>query len=95
MASSVILTLWWASYLSRKPRNISIVCITVGSEMNTGWKRRSSAASFSMCFWYSFRVVAPIRCILPRARWGLIICATSRPPSSPVPPAFIIYAVHL
>ena len=38
-----------------------MVCATVGSGTSTGWKRRSSAASFSMCFWYSFSVVAPIR----------------------------------
>ena len=38
-----------------------MVCATVGSGTSTGWKRRSSAASFSMCFWYSFSVVAPMR----------------------------------
>ena len=33
---------------------------TVGSPTITGWKRRSSAASFSMCLRYSSSVVAPI-----------------------------------
>ncbi len=31
-----------------------MVSSTVGSPTSTGWKRRSSAASFSMCFRYSF-----------------------------------------
>ena len=34
---------------------------TDGSPTNTGWKRRSSAASFSMCLRYSSSVVAPTR----------------------------------
>ena len=33
---------------------------TVGSPTKTGWKRRSSAASFSMCLRYSSSVVAPM-----------------------------------
>ena len=37
-----------------------IVSSTVGSPIMTGWKRRSSAASFSMCLRYSSSVVAPI-----------------------------------
>ena len=37
-----------------------IVSSTVGSPTITGWKRRSSAASFSMYFRYSSSVVAPI-----------------------------------
>ena len=36
-----------------------MVSSTEGSPTKTGWKRRSSAASFSMCFLYSFKVVAP------------------------------------
>ena len=43
-----------------RPRRIAIVSSTVGSPTSTGWKRRSSAASFSMCLRYSSRVVAPI-----------------------------------
>ena len=38
-----------------------IVSSTVGSLTSTGWNRRSSAASFSMCFRYSSSVVAPMR----------------------------------
>ena len=34
---------------------------TDGSPTNTGWKRRSSAGSFSMCLRYSSSVVAPTR----------------------------------
>jgi len=33
-----------------RPRRIIMVCATVGSGTITGWKRRSSAASFSMYF---------------------------------------------
>ena len=39
---------------------MAIVSSTLGSPTNTGWKRRSSAASFSMCLRYSSSVVAPI-----------------------------------
>ncbi len=48
-----------------------IVSSTVGSPTSTGWKRRSSAASFSMCLRYSSSVVAPIVCSSPRASIGL------------------------
>ena len=46
------------SYFSFNPR-IAIVSATDGSPTKTGWKRRSSAASFSMCLRYSSSVVAP------------------------------------
>src|SRR5437868_6630521 len=39
---------------------MAIVSSTLGSPTRIGWKRRSSAASFSMCLRYSSRVVAPI-----------------------------------
>ena len=42
-----------------------IVSSTVGWSTRTGWKRRSRAASFSMCLRYSSRVVAPIVCSSP------------------------------
>ena len=48
-----------------------IVSSTVGSPTITGWKRRSSAASFSMCLRYSSSVVAPTVCSSPRASIGL------------------------
>jgi len=40
-----------------------------------GWsrpplKRRSSAASFSMCWRYSSSVVAPMQCSSPRRAWA-------------------------
>src|SRR5207249_3646969 len=87
MASSVIVTLWCASKVSRSPRRMVMVCSTVGSLTRTGWNRRSRAASFSMCFWYSLSVVAPIRFNSPRASIGLNELAMSRPPSPPPPGA--------
>ena len=56
---------------------------TVGSPTNTGWKRRSSAASFSIYLRYSSSVVAPMQCSSPRASAGL-----SRLPASIAPSAF-------
>ncbi len=48
-----------------------MVSSTVGWSTSTGWKRRSSAASFSMCLRYSSSVVAPMQCSSPRASIGL------------------------
>src|SRR5579864_8789653 len=67
MAPSVMRTPWWTSYFSLMPRRIEIVSSTVGSLTKTGWKRRASAASFSMCLRYSSSVVAPTQCNSPRA----------------------------
>ena len=50
-----------------------------------GWKRLSNAASRSICWRYSSKVVAPIHWSSPRAKAGLSILAASKPPS--VPPA--------
>ena len=44
---------------------------TDGSPTKIGWKRRSSAASFSMCLRYSSSVVAPMARSSPRASIGL------------------------
>ncbi len=44
---------------------------TDGSPTSTGWKRRSSAGSFSMCFRYSPIVVAPIARRSPARERGL------------------------
>ena len=44
-----------------------MVSSTLGSSTSTGWKRRSSAGSFSMYLRYSSSVVAPIMCSSPRA----------------------------
>ncbi len=63
-----------------------IVSSTVGSPTSTGWKRRSSAASFSMCLRYSSSVVAPIVCSSPRASIGLsMLEASSEPSDAPAP----------
>ena len=48
---------------------------TVGSPTYTGWKRRSSAGSFSMCLRYSSSVVAPTARSSPRASIGLSMLA--------------------
>eukprot|EP00966_Prymnesium_polylepis_P198247 4594178-Prymnesium_polylepis.1 len=57
-APSVMCTPWCAWYLSLSPRMIVIDASADGSSTVTGWKRRASAASFSICR-YSARVVAP------------------------------------
>ena len=57
-----------------------IVSSTVGSPTITGWKRRSSAASFSMCLRYSSSVVAPIVCSSPRASIGFSMFEASIAP---------------
>src|SRR4029450_1705540 len=54
---------------------------TDGSLPITGWKRRSRAASFSMCWRYSSRVVAPMHRSSPRASIGLSQCPASPRPS--------------
>ena len=52
----------------------------------TGWKRRSSAASFSMCLRYSSSVVAPMQCSSPRASIGLSrLPASIAPSAAPAP----------
>ncbi len=63
-----------------------IVSSTVGSPIITGWNRRSSAASFSMCFRYSSSVVAPTVCSSPRASIGLsMLDASIAPSAAPAP----------
>ncbi|CFS23773.1 Uncharacterised protein [Mycobacterium tuberculosis] len=63
-----------------------MVSSTDGSPTYTCWKRRSSAASFSMCLRYSSSVVAPPSRNSPRASIGLIMLPASIAPS-PVAPA--------
>ena len=59
---------------------------TVGSSTITGWKRRSSAASFSMWRRYSSSVVAPMQCSSPRASIGLsMLPASIEPSAAPAP----------
>ena len=63
-----------------------IVSSTVGSPIITGWKRRSSAASFSMYLRYSSSVVAPTVCSSPRASIGLsMLEASIEPSAAPAP----------
>src|ERR1700758_3159824 len=61
---------------------MAIVSSTLGSPTNTGWKRRSSAGSFSMCLRYSSSVVAPIALNSPRASCGFMMFAASVAPSA-------------
>ena len=59
---------------------------TDGSSTKTGWKRRSSAASFSMCLRYSSSVVAPTARSSPRASIGLsMLPASTEPSAAPAP----------
>ncbi len=59
---------------------------TVGSTTSTGWKRRSSAGSFSTRVRYSSRVVAPIMRSSPRASIGLsMLPASIAPSAAPAP----------
>ncbi len=59
-----------------------MVSSTVGSLTKTGWKRRASAASFSMCLRYSSSVVAPTQCSSPRASAGFSMLEASIAPSA-------------
>src|SRR6266513_2412364 len=62
---------------------------TDGSPTNTGWKRRSRAASFSMCLRYSSSVVAPTTCSSPRASAGLSMFEASMAPSAAPAPTSV------
>ena len=88
-AESVIRTPWCTSYRSRRPRRIEIVSSTVGWSTTTGWNRRSSAASFSMCLRYSSSVVAPIVWSSPRASIGLSRFEASIAPSAAPAPTTV------
>ncbi|SKY82604.1 Uncharacterised protein [Mycobacteroides abscessus subsp. abscessus] len=79
-------TPWCTSYRSFRPRRIPIASSTLGSPTYTCWKRRSSAASFSMYLRYSSKVVAPTSRSSPRASIGLIMLPASMA-ESPVAPA--------
>ena len=85
-AESVIFIAWKVSYLSLMPRRIVRASSRFGSSTITGWKRRSSAASFSMYFRYSLIVVAPMTLIRPRASAGFKRLPASVDPSlAPAP----------
>src|SRR5436305_730448 len=80
---------WWTSYFSLMPRRIATVSSTDGSPTKTGWKRRSSAASFSMYLRYSSSVVAPMQRSSPRASIGLSMLAASTAPSAAPAPTIV------
>ena len=63
--------------------------ISEGSSTSTFWKRRSSAASFSMYWRYSSSVVAPRQCSSPRARAGFSILPASIAPSDLPAPTMV------
>ena len=62
---------------------------TDGWPTKTGWKRRSSAASFSMCLRYSSSVVAPTARSSPRASIGFSRLAASTAPSAAPAPTIV------
>src|SRR5437870_1230609 len=66
-----------------------IVSSTLGSSTMTGWKRRSSAASFSMYLRYSSSVVAPTVWSSPRASIGLSMFDASIDPSAAPAPTTV------
>ena len=66
-----------------------MVSSTVGSPTSTGWKRRSSAASFSTCLRYSSSVVAPMQRSSPRASAGFSMFAASTAPSAAPAPTIV------
>src|SRR4249919_1338814 len=66
-----------------------MVSSTLGSPTNTFWKRRSSAASFSMYLRYSSSVVAPMQCSSPRASAGLSMLPASIAPSALPAPTIV------
>ena len=66
-----------------------MVASTLGSPTSTFWKRRSSAASFSMYLRYSSSVVAPMQCSSPRASAGLSMLPASIAPSALPAPTMV------
>ena len=66
-----------------------MVSSTLGSLTSTGWNRRSSAASFSMCLRYSSSVVAPMARSSPRASIGLSMLPASMAPSAAPAPTMV------
>ena len=66
-----------------------MVSSTEGSSTSTFWKRRSSAASFSMYLRYSSSVVAPTQCSSPRASAGFSMLPASMAPSALPAPTMV------
>ena len=70
-------------------------CSSFGSLTVIGWKRRSSAESFSRCLRYSSMVVAPMTWISPRDSGGFRIAAASMEPSAePAPMSVCISSMN-
>ena len=69
-----------------------MVSSTDGGGTKTCWNRRSRAASFSMYWRYSSRVVAPIMRSSPRASIGLIMLPASMAPSAPPPAPTMVWS---
>ena len=90
IASSVMTTVWCASYLSLSPLKIVIASSILGSSTMTGVKRRSRALSFSINLRYSSTVVAPTVCNSPRASIGFKIFDASMGFSAEPPAPTII-----
>ena len=68
---------------------MAMVASTLGSPTKIFWNRRSSAASFSMYFLYSSKVVAPTQCNSPRANAGLSMLPASMAPSALPAPTMV------
>ena len=66
-----------------------MVASTDGSSTSTFWKRRSSAASFSMYLRYSSSVVAPMQCSSPRESAGFSMLPASIAPSALPAPTIV------
>ena len=66
-----------------------MVSSTLGWSTMMGWKRRSSAPSFSMYLRYSSSVVAPMHCSSPRASAGFSMFEASIAPSAPPAPTMV------
>ena len=95
-ALSDISTPWCTSYLDFNPRKMVIVSDTVGSLTSTFWNLLSSAPSSSIYLRYSFKVVAPIQCISPRASIGLSMFPASIAPSNlPAPTIMCISSINI
>ena len=94
-ALSFIVTPWNISNLSFNPRRIVIVSVTFGSLTKTFWNLLSRAPSFSIYLRYSFKVVAPITWISPRASIGFNIFETSMAPSPPEPTIMWISSINI
>ena len=90
-----MLTPWYTSKRDFNPLKIVIVSNTFGSFTWTRWNLLSRAPSFSMYLRYSFKVVAPITFISPRASIGFNILDVSTAPSAPDPTIIWISSINI